>query len=266
VRPAGLVYGKHASRFRIPRDERKPRATANWNAWKHLRRPTALLAPARPLRRLCLYLSALKIDQSHEFVRAVNSLVIQRKPHRNRVRLQRLQEQVGDRQGPAHSHEIRRASKLSSRPARFSRSATHCAARRTSSAWASVVETEGIRRSSMNSSTYRCWFSWRTPCQVILTLMRVHCPTLPCRMAAGSMRTPSVAGARLSRVARIASCTGCAIRRRRAARQDRKREAIISGGVTSAALGQPTSLSGYFFSTGCTQPAVRMPGDGRKLK
>jgi hypothetical protein len=22
----------------------------------------------------------------------------------------------------------------------------------------------------------------------------------------------------------------------------------------------------YFFSTGCTEPAVRMPGDGRKLK
>lgn len=25
-------------------------------------------------------------------------------------------------------------------------------------------------------------------------------------------------------------------------------------------------IGGYFFSTGCTQPAVRMPGDGRKLK
>src|SRR2546425_3161090 len=46
VRPVGLVYGKHASRFRIPRDKHEQRATANWNAWKHLRRPTALLAPA----------------------------------------------------------------------------------------------------------------------------------------------------------------------------------------------------------------------------
>src|SRR5947207_3043631 len=46
VRPVRLVYGKHASRNRIPGDEREPRATANWNAWKHLRRPTALLAPA----------------------------------------------------------------------------------------------------------------------------------------------------------------------------------------------------------------------------
>ena len=43
---------EHASRFRIPRGEPEPRGTANWNAWKHLRRPTALLAPA-PLRRLC---------------------------------------------------------------------------------------------------------------------------------------------------------------------------------------------------------------------
>src|SRR6266487_6063316 len=45
VRPVRLVYGKHASRYRIPGDEREPRATANWNGWKHLRRPTALLAP-----------------------------------------------------------------------------------------------------------------------------------------------------------------------------------------------------------------------------
>src|SRR5436190_9770924 len=38
-RPVGLVYGKHASRFRIPRDKHEQRATANWNAWKHLRQP-----------------------------------------------------------------------------------------------------------------------------------------------------------------------------------------------------------------------------------